>query len=173
MYADASLPPREAESYVLVRTLCKGAWMSTAASVYEPTVVVRREVSRFLEAARKRSEHDTHHRRRSRRRHHRSWPLLISVNGKPFDSDISAALHDASDLGIGFLSPVSMMIGATVYLKLFCYDDFCPRVPAVVRHVTKTKHGFLVGCEYELGNEAACNRAVELGRHSRTYLAQY
>jgi hypothetical protein len=141
--------------------------MSTVATVYEPTVVVRREVSRFLEAARKRSEHDEHHRRRARRRHHRSWPLSISVNGKPFDTDVSAALHDASELGIGFLSPVSMLAGSTVYLKLFCYDDFCPRVPALVKHVTRTKHGFLIGCEYDLSNEHTCNRAVELGRRSR------
>jgi hypothetical protein len=147
--------------------------MSTSVKTYEPTAVVRREVSRFLDAARKRSEHDEHHRRRARRRHHRSWPLLVSVNGKAFDLDISAALHNASDLGIGFLSPVSMVTGATVYLKLFCYDDFCPRVPALVRHVTTTEHGFLVGCEFELGNEAACSRAVELGRHSRQYQARY
>lgn len=145
--------------------------MSTVVSVYEPTVVVRQEVSRFLEAARKRSEHDGHHRRRARRRHHRSWPLTVSISGKPFSRDVSVALHNASELGIGFLSPIRMLAGSTVYIKLFCYDDFCPRVPALIRHVTPTEHGFLVGCEFDLGNEAACNRAVELGRHSRSYQA--
>jgi hypothetical protein len=147
--------------------------MSTTAVVYEPTAVVRQEVNRFLEAARKRAEQDQHHRRRARRRTHRSWPLLVSMNGKAFDSDVSTALHDASDLGIGFLSPVSMGAGTTVYVKLFCYDDFCPRVPAVVRHVTSTEHGFLVGCEFDLANADACNRAVELGRHSRSYRVSY
>ena len=137
----------------------------------EPVAVVRREVSRFLEAAQKRSEHDGHHRRRTRRRHHRSWPLLVSVTGKTFDADLSVALHNASELGIGFLSPISMLAGSTVYLKLFSYDDFCPRVPATVRHVTQTRHGFIVGCEFELSNESACHRAVELGRHSRPYAA--
>lgn len=135
----------------------------------EPVAVVRREINRFLEAAQKRSEHDGHHRRRARRRHHRSWPLLVSVNGKAFDQDISAALHNASELGIGFLCPVSMLVGSTVFLKLFCYDEFCPRVPATVRHCTSTRHGFLVGCEFELSNEFSCHRAVELGRHSRSY----
>jgi hypothetical protein len=136
-------------------------------------VVVRREVDRFLDMARKRAEHDEHHRRRARRRTHRSWPLLVSLSGKPFEPDISVALHDASDLGIGFLSPVSMLTGSIVYVKLFSYDDFCPRVPAVVRHVTATRHGFLVGCEFELANSTACSRAVELGRHSRQYRTEY
>jgi hypothetical protein len=135
----------------------------------EPVAVVRREVSRFIEAAQKRSEHDGHHRRRARRRHHRSWPLLVSMNGKAFVSDISAALHNASELGIGFLCPASMVVGATIYIKLFSYDEFCPRVPAIIRHVTSTRHGFLIGCEFELSDEYACNRGVELGRHSRAY----
>jgi len=147
--------------------------MSMTVTAYEPVAVVRREVSRFLEAARKRSEHDGRHRRRARRRHARSWPLLVSINGKPFEPDVSAALHNASDLGVGFLSPISMLVGATVYVKLFCYDDFCPRVPAVIRHVTSTEHGFLIGCEFDLVNEVACNRAVELGRHSRNYRVSY
>jgi hypothetical protein len=149
--------------------------MSTtaAAGVLEPTLVVRREVDRFLEAARKRSEHDGHHRRRARRRHHRSWPLLVSVSGRPFDPEISAALHNASELGIGFLSPNNLLVGSTVYLKLFCYDDFCPRVPVTVRHVTATRHGFLIGCEFDLTNFTACCQAVELGRHSGPYQADY
>ncbi|MBI4578727.1 MAG: PilZ domain-containing protein [Planctomycetes bacterium] len=145
---------------------------ATVPAGYAPVTVVRREVDRFLEAARKRSEQDGHHRRRARRRHHRSWPLLVSLTGRPFDADISAALHNASDLGIGFLSPVNVVPGATVYLKLFCYDDFCPRVPAKVRHVTHTRHGFLVGCEFDLADETACHRAVELGRHSRKCRAE-
>jgi hypothetical protein len=66
-----------------------------------------------------------------------------------------------------------MLIGSTVYLKLFSYDDFCPRVPALVRHVVSTEHGFLVGCEFELADEMACNRAIELGRHSRQCRAVY
>jgi hypothetical protein len=144
-----------------------------ASPSYAPVVVVRREIGRFIEAARKRSEHDPHHRRRSRRRHHRSWPLLVSLSGKPFEPDISVALHNASELGIGFLSPVTMLAGTTVFLKLFSYDDFCPRVPAIIRHVTSTEHGFLVGCEFEVANEHACNRAVELGRRSRQYRAEY
>lgn len=142
--------------------------MSATATVgYEPVAVVRAELTRFLEAAQKRSEHDGHHRRRARRRHHRSWPLLVSISGRASDADISAALHNASELGIGFLSPVRMLVGSTIYIKLFSYDDFCPRVPATVRHVTQTRHGFLVGCEFEMNNEVACAQAVELGRRSR------
>lgn len=147
--------------------------MSTTATAYEPMAMVRREVGRFLDAARKRAEHDGQQRRRARRRTHRSWPLLVSISGKPFQPDVSSALHDASDLGIGFLSPVSIPVGTTVYLKLFCYDEFCPRVPAVVRHVTATEYGFLVGCEFDLANETTCSRGVDLGRHSRHYRAAY
>lgn len=152
--------------------------MSTTAAMpviqsTQSTHVVRQEVNRFLEAARKRSEDDGDHRRRTRRRHHRSWPLLISLTGKPFDPDISVALHNASELGIAFLASFSVPVGSRVFIKLFCYDDFCPRVPAVVRHVTETEHGFLVGCEFELNNESACLHALELGRHSRSYRATY
>jgi hypothetical protein len=37
-----------------------------------------------------------------------------------------------------------------VYVRLFWHDDECPRVPALVRHSTSTKNGYLVGCEFIL-----------------------
>lgn len=148
--------------------------LSSLIAPANPVVAVRHEIDRFVEAARKRSEHDPSQRRRSCRRYHRSWPLLVSFDRAPFGmgehadlndehADISVALHNGSELGIGFLSPQSMIIGATVFIKLFAYDDGCPRVPAVVRHVTPTVHGYLIGCEFDAANEYACSRGLELG----------
>jgi len=77
------------------------------------------------------------------------------------------ALHNASELGIAFLSPQAMAVGTRVYLKLFCYDDFCPRVPAIIRHATPNAHGFIIGCEFDVADEAICAHALELGRRTR------
>ena len=150
------------------------ALMLSSIAPADSVVAVRREIDRFVEAARKRSEHDPSQRRRSCRRYHRSWPLLVSLDRAPFEADerddvndehadISVALHNGSELGIGFLSPQSMSIGAMVFIKLFAYDDGCPRVPAIVRHVTPTVHGYLVGCEFYSANEYACSRGLEFG----------
>jgi|WetSurMetagenome_2_1015567.scaffolds.fasta_scaffold951828_1 hypothetical protein len=119
--------------------------------------VVRNEIERFADEARRRSESDPVHRRRSKRRYHRSWPLAILCDGV----SISAALHNASDEGIAFLSCCPVRPGSTVFLKLFCYDESCSYVPAIVRHSTQTEHGHLVGCEFELANECLCQEAVK------------
>jgi len=60
-----------------VHTTAEAAWRS-------PSAVIRREIERFLTTTRQRIEDDGERRRRLRRRHHRSWPLLVSLNGRPF-----------------------------------------------------------------------------------------
>lgn len=122
--------------------------------------VIRTEIERFADAARHRSECDPVHRRRSSRRYHRSWPLAVLCD----NVDMSAALHNASDEGIAFLSCGPIEPGCMIFIRLFCYDESCPYVPAVVRHSTSTEHGYLIGCEYELADEAVCQEAL---RHSQ------
>jgi hypothetical protein len=122
----------------------------------QPVEVIRCEVERFVEAARKRSESDPDPRRRTTRRYHRSWPLAIWFNGL----DFGAALHNASDQGLAFLSNCPIARDQVVFIKLFGYDDDCPYVPVVVRHSTRTEHGFLIGCEFQLADEALCREAL-------------
>ena len=130
-----------------------------------PASVLRDVIERFVEAARQRGEYHVHARRRSRRRYHRSWPLSVSPvsaglpanAGSPADVDqpveATVALHNASQQGIAFLAPRAMDPGAMLLVKLFWHDDDCPRVPAVVRHCTSTKTGYLVGCEFLVWEE--------------------
>lgn len=126
--------------------------------------VIRREIERFLEAARERAEPDLDRRRRAQRRYHRSWPLLVCVpNGNNLGKDLGVPLHNASSLGIAFLSPMHIDVGSVVFIKLFWHEELCPRVPAVVRHATPTGHGYLVGCEFTLADEGICKRAVDYG----------
>jgi hypothetical protein len=126
--------------------------------------VIRREIERFLEAARERAELDLDRRRRAQRRYHRSWPLLVCVpGGRTLGKDMGVPLHNASALGIAFLAPVHIQVGSVVFIKLFWHEDLSPRVPAVVRHATPTGHGYLVGCEFALADETICRRALEYG----------
>ncbi len=129
--------------------------------------VIRQEVERFLDQARQRGESDGEQRRKVRRRGRQSWPLLVSFGGRPMDRDHRATLHDASEQGIAFLLEASVPVGTTVYMKLFASMEFCPRVPAVVKHATRRHGGYLVGCAYLLEDAVLCERALELGRHSR------
>jgi hypothetical protein len=118
--------------------------------------IIRSEVERFTDVARQRSESDPVQRRRSRRRYQRSWPLAVMLDG----ADVSAALHNASDEGIAFLSHNPVMPDTVVFIKLFCYDESAAYVPAVVRHSTSTEHGYLIGCEFALSDEALCREAI-------------
>jgi hypothetical protein len=139
------------ESYIHTQGQC----MSITVDL-RPVEVVRNEVARFVHAARQRSESDSVQRRRSQRRYHRSWPLVVWFDG----SDSGAALHNASDQGIAFLSCCPMTPDSVVFVKLFGYEEGCPCVPAVVRHSTQTEHGFLIGCEFELADESLCQEAI-------------
>lgn len=132
-----------------------------------PCGVIRREVERFLTQARQRGEGDGEQRRKVRRRRQQCWPLLVSFGGRPGDRDYRATLHDASEHGIALVLEASVPVGTTVYVKLFASMEFCPRVPALVKHVTRRQGGYLIGCEYVLEDATVCERALELGRHSR------
>ena len=124
--------------------------------------LMRREVDRFVEAARVRSEYDVDTRRRATRRYHRSWPLLIcSANGI---EEYSAALHNASADGIGFLCDCDEPPEGLVFIKLFWHDNAALRVPAIVKHATRCAGGTLVGCRFALHDEAACRAGLNTRR---------
>ncbi len=112
--------------------------------------VLRQIIDRFVEAAQKRSESQPTPRRRQHRRYHRSWPLAIIYHADDGIGEMGAALHNASGDGLAFLSPRSFDGEELVYLRLFWHDEDSPLVPAVVRHCTPTKSGYLIGCEFLL-----------------------
>lgn len=125
---------------------------------------IRGEIARFIQVTQERSESDTNHqRRRARRRHQRSWPLTVSVPWGTSVRDISVALHNASPLGIAFLSPVIIRDGSVIFLRLFWHDRAGPCVPAIVRHATPTEHGYLIGCEFSADDESLCQIALSRG----------
>jgi hypothetical protein len=133
--------------------------MNTTIQV-SPTDVIRDEIARFVEAARKRSESDPDQRRRTQRRYHRSWPLRVCLG----QNLLTVALHNASPLGMAFLTSQSIMLDQVIFVKLFCNDDHCPYVPAIVRHVTCKDYGTLVGCEFLSDDENLCNEALHRPR---------
>ena len=118
--------------------------------------VIRSEIERFADVARRRSDSDPAQHRRSRRRYQRSWPLLVT-HGRV---ELSAALHNGSDEGIAFLSHSPVTPDTVVFIRLFCYDESATYVPAIVRHSTNTEHGYLIGCEFALTDEALCREAI-------------
>ena len=124
--------------------------------------LMSREIDRFVSVAGQRSEHGIDTRRRALRRYHRSWPLLISSLGN--DDEISAALHNVSPGGIGFLCSRGFPIGRVVLVKLFWHEDLGLRVPATVRHVTSRREAVLVGCEFVIDDESACQASFYANR---------
>jgi hypothetical protein len=121
---------------------------------------LRGEIARFVAAAKDRSDQRTRGGRRSQDRYRRSWPLVVGVQKSTGYTDLSAALHDASASGIAFLSPVAIADRSAVFIKLFWHEPDCPRVPAVVRHVTPTEHGYLIGCEFAPADASVGGLAV-------------
>jgi hypothetical protein len=125
---------------------------------------IRGEIARFIQITQERSESDSNHqRRRARRRHQRSWPLTVSAPLGTTIRDISVALHNASPLGLAFLSPVTIRDGSVVFLRLFWHERRGRWVPAIVRHATPTEHGYLIGCEFSAEDESLCQIALSRG----------
>ncbi len=112
---------------------------------------LRREIERFFDTVQLRSHSVASPQRRGRPRHHRSWPLLVSA-GEPDGVEVSAALHDADEGGLSFLTSEPFEPGAALFIKLFWCDPAGRQVPAKVVHVEATAHGFLIGCEFVLDN---------------------
>lgn len=114
---------------------------------------IKLELVRFLVAVRKRSFVSMGGRRHAGERYRRTWPLVVTMGPDDDEPQFSAAMHDASPEGIGFLLDRRLRVGRTLYLKLFGYMDSPLRIPAVVRHVTPRPHGYLVGCEFAVDTD--------------------
>ena len=109
-------------------------------------------IIRFIENVRCRSESDGEQRRRSIRRYHRSWPLEVGLPADQGGGTMTVALHNGSYQGISFLCLVKVTVDSRLTVRLFWHDEGCPMIPVVVRHVTPTPNGYLVGCEFDLRN---------------------
>ena len=120
-----------------------------AQSTGDKIEALEHEIARFMDAACRRAEADGMRRRRQRTRYHRSWPLAVFEPHRTDGMCIAAALHNASNHGIAFLTHRAFDIDSTVLIRLFWHDDQSPQVPAVIRHVSATRDGYLVGCEFD------------------------
>ena len=133
----------------------------------QPTIhpcleLFEREIDRFQRYARKRCTSAPHGVLRKHVRYHRSWPLLIATHEAGRLREHSASLHDASDEGIGFIADQFFTVGDVIFIQLFWHEASALRVPAVVRHVSSTSTGILIGCEYALANAEACERSLQM-----------
>ena len=125
---------------------------------------LRREIGRFMEAARERAEFDFDRRRRTQQRCHRSWPLLVSFGDSHLGPDMCVALYNASPLGVAFLCSQHIPVDTTILIKLFWHDDSGPFIPAIVRHATRNHHGYIIGCAFAVGRNGRDRWAADVHR---------
>jgi hypothetical protein len=137
------------------------AQLTTLHPVYRP--LLAREIERFGQYVRRRATADHRLLQRRHVRYERSWPLLVATlapDGSITES--SAALHDASQGGIGFLCDHTFRVDQLIFVRLFWYDSHALRIPAVVRHVSPIPAGQLTGAEYAIEDDQACELAFRL-----------
>ncbi len=120
------------------------------------------EIQRFRRFARQRSTRDRVTRRRRHKRYHRSWPLLVATYRSGALVECSAALHDASPGGIGFMCERSFEPGTQIFIRLFWHEATALRIPAIVRHIARSSRGVLVGSQFDLNNVDACEAALHM-----------
>ncbi len=131
-------------------------------SVHACFELFAREITRFRGFAERRAGHDGPARRRRRKRYHRSWPLEVTVGPHGSARHYSAALHDASEIGIGFMSDHMFEKDSVVYIKLFWHEATALRIPAVVRHSNPGPNGVLVGVEFAIHDAGLCETALQM-----------
>ena len=119
-----------------------------------------REITRFRSFAEQRAGHDGPPSRRQRKRYHRSWPLEITVGRESSAQHYSAALHDASEIGMGFMSDHMFEKDTIVYIKLFWHEATALRIPAIVRHSNPGPNGVLVGVEFAIRDAGLCETSL-------------
>lgn len=123
-----------------------------------------REIERFQRYARLRSTTDQFTVRRRALRCQRSWPLVIGSHAAGALVEHSAALHDASCDGIGFMTEHRYEANQLVFVRLFWHDPAALWIPAIVRHVQDTSGARLVGTQYAFSDPKACDLAFSLSR---------
>lgn len=115
---------------------------------------LRREIDRFLVCVRQRGHSRSRGHRRKQLRHERSWPLQIKRLDLADSTELGVALHNASTSGIAFLTAESIPPDTMITIRLFWQCDAGPTVPAIVRHATATEHGYLIGAEFLVEDDA-------------------
>jgi hypothetical protein len=128
--------------------------------------VLQQEIARFRAAITEQAVGRRVDRRRSARQAHPQWPLLITLGDRSYDAPVQGIVHNVSEQGIAICTRRSVPAGSTIFVKLFSREEFCPRVPAVVRHINPTREGYLLGCEFRVAEPDLCERGLELGRRS-------
>ncbi len=131
-------------------------------SVHPCFELFEREITRFRSFAEQRSGHDGLPLRRRRKRFHRSWPLEITVGRDGSAQHYSAALHDASEIGLGFMSDHMFEKDTIVYIKLFWHESTALRIPAIVRHTNPGPNGVLVGVEFAIHDAGLCEASLRM-----------
>ena len=115
---------------------------------------LRREIDRFLVCVRQRGHSQSTGYRRKELRHERSWPLQIERLDLADSAEFSVALHNASASGIAFLTAEIIPPDTMIAIRLFWQRDAGPTVSAIVRHATATEHGYLIGAEFLVEDDA-------------------
>ncbi len=119
--------------------------------------VFDREIQRFLKNTICGESTGLYRRRQATERVHRSYAILVTrLDSGPL-ADVRATLYNVSSHGIGFLSDRAYPVGAILGIKLDWADPNAHRVPAIVRHTTRTNRGLLVGAEFAHQFEEICN----------------
>ncbi len=131
-------------------------------SVHPCFELFAREITRFRSFAEQRAGHDGPPLRRRRKRYHRSWPLEIAVGMDGSTHHYSAALHDTSEIGMGFMSDHMFEKDAVVYIKLFWHEATALRIPAIVRHSNPGPNGVLVGVEFAIHDAGLCEASLQM-----------
>ncbi len=137
-----------------------GGERMTQLSVHPCFELFEREITRFRGFAQQRAGHDGPPLRRRRKRYHRSWPLEVAVYENGSMQQYSAALHDASEAGMGFMSDHVFEKDTIVYIKLFWHEATALRIPAIVRHSNPGPNGVLVGVEFAIHDAGLCETSL-------------
>lgn len=87
---------------------------------------------------------------------------MVAILEGPTLHEWSAALHDASQDGLGFMCNRLFEKQELVFVKLFWHEATALYIPAFVRHVNPGPSGVLVGVEFALSNLEACEKAFTI-----------
>ena len=128
----------------------------TALAAEPLSMVLAREIDRFVAASASMKGASLYRNRRASVRYHRSSPIFVARLIDDLVEDVRATLHDISTNGIGFYCNCRFPIGAILGVKLFWTDSGAPRVPVCVRHQHTTADGILTGAQFITDDAKVC-----------------
>lgn len=128
----------------------------TTSAAESLSMVLAREISRFVDASARMKEASLYRNRRASVRYHRSSPIFVAQLADNLMEDVRATLHDISTEGIGFYCDSWFPVDAILGVKLFWNDPGVPRVPVCVRHQQATADGILIGAQFVIGDAEVC-----------------